>query len=122
MSDSATVVPILKVRDLDRALAFYQTILDAAVAWRYAVEPGQPNPAYAEIRLMGARLHLSSFAGDGAFGTAVYLYCADVDDLAARLDTMGDAWEHGPVDQPWGMRELYLRDPDNNQLRLGSQR
>jgi len=44
----------------------------------------------------------------------------DVESIAARLRALSpDCIEHGPEDQAWGQRELYLRDPDNNQLRLG---
>lgn len=28
--------------------------------------------------------------------------------------------EEGPVNQTWGMREFYVRDPDGNTLRFGS--
>ena len=32
----------------------------------------------------------------------------------------GSPVEEGPVDQTWGMREVYIRDPDGNALRFGT--
>jgi catechol 2,3-dioxygenase-like lactoylglutathione lyase family enzyme len=108
--------PILRVRDIHRAERFYREVLGATANWAW----GEGNPGYRSITVFGAEVHLSSFAGDGAFGTAVYIRVAEVDALAARIGSVApDCIEHGPEDQPWGQRELYLRDPDNNQLRVG---
>lgn len=108
--------PILRCRDIHRAERFYRDALAAAVNWAW----GEGNPGYRSVTLFSAELHLSSFAGDGAFGTAVYIRVEDVDAIAARIRSLApDCIEHGPEAQPWGQREFYLRDPDNNQLRFG---
>lgn len=111
-----TAAPILRCRDILRATRFYEETLQATVNWSW----GEGDPGYRSVTVLGAELHLSSFAGDGAFGTAVYIRLTDVDGLARRLreDAPG-CIEHGPEDRPWGQRELYLRDPDNNRLRIG---
>lgn len=109
--------PIFRCRDIRRAERFYREVLGAAVNWAW----GENNPGYRSITVFGAEVHLSSFAGDGAFGTAAYIRTDDVDAIAARIRSLApDCIEHGPEDQPWGQRELYLRDPDNNQIRLGA--
>lgn len=111
-----TAAPILRCRDIDRAERFYREVLGANVSWAW----GETNPGYRSVTVFGAELHLSSFAGDGAFGTAVYIRVDEVDAIAARIGSLApDCIEHGPADEPWGQRELYLRDPDNNQLRFG---
>lgn len=113
-------VPILKCRDIERTVEFYVGSLGAAENWRWQGSQDSANPAYVSVTLLGCELHLSSFAGDGAFGTAVYIYLDEIDALARRLrDAVPDAVEFGPVDQPWGQREVYVRDPDNNTLRFG---
>lgn len=61
-----------------------------------------------------ARLFLSEHKGDARPDTLVYLHVADVDCIAAELGVT-------PVVQPWA-REIELRDPDGNRLRIGAPR
>ena len=120
------VVPILRVSDAAAAEAFYTGPLGFTVDFRYAA--GSEGPAYLGVSLDGQQVHLSTFSGDSVFGAAVYLYVEDVDALfrrvrAAGLTTPGrpeSPVEDGPIDQTWGMREFYVRDPDRNVLRFGS--
>ena len=120
------VVPILKVTDMARALAFYESTLGFAVDFRYAAGPR--GPWYAGVSLDGHQIHLSTFGGDGVAGTSVYFYVDDADALfdqflAAGLTPPDDPESpvhEGPVTQTWDMREFYVRDPDGNTLRFGS--
>lgn len=120
------VVPIIKVTDLQVAIDFYCATLGFVPEFRYSAGPA--GPYYAGLALEGQQIHLTTFAGDGVRGTAVYFYVEDVDALvgtflAAGLKTPGkpeSPVEDGPVDQTWGMREFYVRDPDGNTLRFGS--
>lgn len=60
----------------------------------------------------GLRLFLSEHRGDARPGTLVYLRVRDVDTLAREFGvTVSDA--------AWA-RELELRDPDGNRLRIGT--
>lgn len=55
-----------------------------------------------------------SFMGEGGSGTPVPDLSIEVDDVEAVLDGMkgaGFAVEYGPVDEPWGVRRFYVRDP-----------
>lgn len=55
-----------------------------------------------------------SFAAEGGSGTPVPDLSIEVDDLDAALERMragGFAIEYGPVDEPWGVRRFYVRDP-----------
>jgi catechol 2,3-dioxygenase-like lactoylglutathione lyase family enzyme len=121
----ARVVPILNVSNMPASLEFY-TRLGFIVEFQYAAGPG--GPWYASVSLDGHQIHLSTFSGDSVRGAATYFYVDDVDALvgrflAAGLRTPGDPHspvEEGPVDQSWGMREFYVRDPDRNALRFGS--
>jgi lactoylglutathione lyase len=42
----------------------------------------------------------------------------DVDAVVARLRAGGHAALVGPVDQPWGERLAYVRDPEGNTVML----
>lgn len=119
------VVPILHVADAAAAEAFYCGRLGFTLDFRHAPAPG--GPAYLGVSLEGHMLHLSTFSGDGVAGAAVYFYVDDVDALFRRVSAAGlkppghpsSPVEDGPVDQTWGMREFYVRDPDGNTLRFG---
>ncbi|MCB2092815.1 MAG: VOC family protein [Rhodobacteraceae bacterium] len=55
-----------------------------------------------------------SAASEGGSGTAVPAVSIEVDDLDAVLDRahqLAAPVEYGPVDEPWGVRRFYLRDP-----------
>jgi catechol 2,3-dioxygenase-like lactoylglutathione lyase family enzyme len=55
-----------------------------------------------------------SFATEGGSGTAVPDLSIEVDDLDTTLDRMKKAdvaIEYGPVDEPWGVRRFFVRDP-----------
>ncbi|WP_309084892.1 VOC family protein [Chelativorans sp.] len=55
-----------------------------------------------------------SFASEGGSGTTVPDLSVEVDDLDAALERMSNAGvpiEYGPVEEPWGVRRFYVRDP-----------
>jgi len=55
-----------------------------------------------------------SFATQGGSGTVTPDLSIEVDDLAVALERMRSAGftiEYGPVDEPWGVRRFYVRDP-----------
>ena len=120
------VVPIFRVADIRSAVEFYCSTLGFATDFSYSTSPD--GPTYAGVSLDGHQVHLSTFGGDGITGTVAYLYVDDVDAifatfLRAGLKTPGkpnSPVEDAPVDQSWGMREFYVRDPDGNTLRFGS--
>src|SRR5262245_65830395 len=80
------VVPILKVSDIRSALEFYST-LGFVADFSYSASPD--GPAYVGVSLDGNQIHLSTFAGDGATGTAAYCYVDDVDVLFHRFQQAG---------------------------------
>jgi catechol 2,3-dioxygenase-like lactoylglutathione lyase family enzyme len=84
-----------------------------------ASESGR-DPSYMGVSRDGAVLHLSSHAGDGVAGGVALLMCDDVDALHAEFVAQGVAIAVGPVDQTWGMREMYVRDPDGNSIRFAA--
>jgi catechol 2,3-dioxygenase-like lactoylglutathione lyase family enzyme len=55
-----------------------------------------------------------SFAREGGSGTPVPDLSVEVDDLDAALHRVKKAnvtVEYGPVDEPWGVRRFFVRDP-----------
>lgn len=103
------VIPVLRVKDADAAAAWYAR-LGFTKEWEHRFEPG--FPAFAEVARGSLRLFLSEHEGDARPGTLVYLRVRDVDAVAAEFGATVE-------DQPWA-REVELRDPDGNRLRVGT--
>ncbi|HVZ30234.1 MAG TPA: VOC family protein [Asticcacaulis sp.] len=63
----------------------------------------------------GARMEVQvSVASEGGSGTPVPDLSIEVDDIdavLAKVKAAGFAVEYGPVDEPWGVRRFYVRDP-----------
>ncbi|MFF7296088.1 glyoxalase superfamily protein [Streptomyces sp. NPDC008265] len=101
------VIPTLRVADAEAAVAWYAGF---AKQWEHRFEPG--FPAFVEVARGGVRLFLSEHTGDARPDTLVYLRVRDVDAVAAEFGVQ-------PEDAPWA-REIELRDPDGNRLRIGT--
>ncbi len=105
-----SVVPFLRVADAEATAEWYAR-LGFAVEWRHRFEPGLP--LFVAISRGDARIFLSEHTGDARPDTLLYLYVEDVDAVATDFGVE-------PADAPYGMREIELRDPDGNRLRLGT--
>ncbi|MEV3987404.1 glyoxalase superfamily protein [Streptomyces sp. NPDC049837] len=109
MDTEEDVIPILHVGDAGAAVAWYER-LGFSRQWEHRFAPDLP--AFVEVARGGVRLFLSEHRGDARPDTLVYLRVRDVDALAAEFGER-------PVDQPWA-REIELRDPDGNRIRVGT--
>ena len=102
-------IPILRVEDAAAAVAWYER-LGFAKQWEHRFEPGLP--AFVEIARGRVRLFLSEHKGDARPDTLVYLRMRDVKAIASEFGVQ-------VKDAPWA-REIELRDPDGNRLRIGT--
>lgn len=62
-----------------------------------------------------------SVASSGGSGMPVPDLSIEVDDLAsihAKLVAAGCTIDYGPVDEPWGVRRLFVRDPFGRLLNI----
>lgn len=100
------IVSNIEVQDAARAQRFYQEVLGLDLlmdhGWIRTYGSGQP---------MTVQI---SFAQQGGSDTPVPDLSIEVDDVDAACEAMkaaGFAIEYGPVDEPWGVRRFYVRDP-----------
>ncbi len=118
--------PGFTVNDLQRSLAWYRDVLGFVVEERWEQDG----------KLTGVSLR----AGDVNFmigqddwkkgrdrskGEGFRLYCTtaqDVDVLAKKIEARGGRLDQEPRDQPWGMRDFALTDPDGFKLTIGANR
>lgn len=120
MANLIQVTPFLHVEDLQRAVTFFTDVLGFALVIRAS------DYAYVHRETVGFRI-LESRGADGAppgnRRFAYYIDVADVDGLYAelkpKLDTLPQRDVYGPVDQPYGQRELLVLAPDGNLLAFG---
>ena len=118
--------PLIQVYDMNESLAFYRDCLGFALV---AVSDVRDAPEgrmfhWAWLRLGGADLMLNTAYDEGerppardpdrqaAHGDAgLFFDCPDVDGAAGLLRSRG-VTGLGPKDAPYGMRQLFVTDPD----------
>jgi catechol 2,3-dioxygenase-like lactoylglutathione lyase family enzyme len=106
------VVPVLRVEDAGRAVAWYER-LGFREEWRHQFEPG--FPWFVSVARGRVRLYLSEHTGDARPDTLIHLYVGDVDAVASEFGVVVD--EEGLAG-----REIALADPDGNRLRIATRR
>ncbi|GJQ26970.1 MAG: hypothetical protein HBSAPP02_20020 [Phycisphaerae bacterium] len=111
-------LPLLRGSSTAVSESFYCGQLGFQLESENRPAPPATDPAFLALIRDGVRLHLSSHAGDGVFGAVVAFAVRDVDALHAEFGSRGVAIALPPIDQTWGNREMYVRDPDGNALRF----
>ncbi|MFE9326208.1 VOC family protein [Nocardia sp. NPDC052278] len=98
---------ILRPADYQVTLAFYRDGLGLAIAREY---PGGTvffaGQSLVEVAAHGGSGKSTTFEG------ALWLQVRDISDAAAELALKGIRIEREPVREPWGLIEMWVRDPD----------
>jgi catechol 2,3-dioxygenase-like lactoylglutathione lyase family enzyme len=115
--------PSFTANDLDRSVEFYRDVLGFGVEETWKNDDG---------RVIGVSLK----AGDVFFmigqddwkkgrdrqkGEGFRIYCEtkkNVDELARQIEAKGGRLDSGPTDQPWGVRDISLTDPDGFKITI----
>ena len=102
------ITPNLACEDPTGMAAFYRYLfdLDFAMNMEFIVtmEPGTATRQPPQVSVLS----------EGGSGTPVPALSIEVDDLdrvITRCRLRGIAIDYGPVEEPWGVRRIYLRDP-----------
>ena len=122
------IIPTVRCTRIKASIAFYTRILD--FEWVDG-DDDQSDPSFSMLIREGDSLILSSHRGDGTFGQAIVVQTNDIENLFRKFRMRGlrtpgnpDAPKEvheGPIDQSWGTREFYVKDPDGNTLRFTQQ-
>jgi glyoxylase I family protein len=120
------MAPLLQVFDMPTSIAFYRDVLGFEVV--STSNPGQDRFGWARLQFNGVELMLNTAYDDDVRppvpdqariaaheDTAIYFGCPDVDAAyahlrARRLDVKS------PTVAPYGMKQLYVTDPDGYNL------
>jgi len=116
------LVPLLQVFDMPTSIKFYRDVLGFEVA--ATSKPGSDDVGWAMLKLDGAELMLNTAYDDDMRppvpdparvaahdDTAIYFGCPDVDAAYQHLLDRGMDVEE-PKIAHYGMKQLYLKDPD----------
>ena len=114
------ITPFMHVQDLEKALIFFIDVLGFETQFRAR------DYAYVHRETAGMRILEQKGADAAPPGTrrfAYYIDVRDVDQLYAelkpKLDTLPTRDVYGPVNQPYGQRELLVLAPDGNLIAFG---
>ncbi|MFF3179730.1 VOC family protein [Rhodococcus pyridinivorans] len=99
---------ILRPRDPEAALEFYGSTLGLAIAREY---PGG-TVFFAGQSLIEIAAHGRSDDSDEMFHGALWLQVRDVYDAEAELALKGVRIVRGAKQEPWGLHELWIADPE----------
>ncbi len=100
------IVADINTTDVEAAKSFYRDVLGLDLLMDHGW-----IATYGSAEEMNIQI---SFASQGGSGTPTPDLSIEVDDLDAALEgmkTAGFAIQYGPVDEPWGVRRFYVRDP-----------
>jgi len=116
----AAPIPILRIFDEAKARAFYLDYLGFVVDWEHRFAPDLP--LYMQVSMGQAVIHLSEHHGDATPGASLRIACDDVDAYCRTLNAKRYAYARpGACDQPWGTRDMDIKDPFANRLTFYSQ-
>ena len=111
------IVANLETSDIGAAKPFYQDVLGLDLLMDHGWLATYGSNATMTVQL--------SFATQGGSGTKVPDLSIEVDDVDAALDRMvasGFLPEYGPVDESWGVRRFFVRDPFGKLVNILSHR
>lgn len=109
------LIPILNVRDVPAAIAYYRDKLGFRLDWEWGDPPG-----FACIDRGSARIFLCQGAQGGP-GMWLCIDVEDVDALHREYQASGAIIRQPPTNFPWGMREMNVEDLDGHRLRMGGE-
>jgi uncharacterized glyoxalase superfamily protein PhnB len=118
MSDKGTaqfsgLTPILYVSDFEASISYYTDKLGFEKAWEW----GEP-PGFGCVARDGVEIFLC-LGAQGQPGMWMSVFVIAVDALYEELLERGAKIVKPPTDQPWGMREFHVEDPNGHTFRFG---
>jgi len=108
-----SLTPILCVRDFAEAMQYYTDKLLFEKLWDW----GDP-PSFGAVRLGRVEIFFC-LGGQGHPGTWLSIFVEDVDNYFEQIKRLGAEVIYGPENEPWGVREIHVRDPNQHVLRIG---
>jgi catechol 2,3-dioxygenase-like lactoylglutathione lyase family enzyme len=113
--DFTSVVPILRIFNIDKAKEFYQDYLGFSQDWEHRYSPDLP--LYQQISRENLIIHLSEHHGDGSPGANIRVMMSGIEEYHKELGGKGYRYMRpGLEDTEHGTRELGVVDPFGNRI------
>ena len=109
--------PVLPCADVSRSKQFYVSKLGFTADYETADESGALR--YAIVSRGNSELHLIRQATAHPQLAYCHILADPIDDLYDECVAAGLTFERAISNQPWGLRDFVIRDPDNNRLEIG---
>jgi catechol 2,3-dioxygenase-like lactoylglutathione lyase family enzyme len=100
------IVPNIQTDDPDAAKRFYEEILGLDVLMDH-----QWIVTYGTTQNMQVQLSFAVHGGSDAPVPDLSIEVDEVDIACEKMQEAGFKIEYGPVNEPWGVRRFYVRDP-----------
>ena len=118
--------PSLTVNDLEKSLGWYRDVLGFAVeeTWKDDGKVVGVSLRAGNVSLMIGQDDWKK-GRDRKKGEGFRIFCntrANIDDLAKRIEAKGGRLDHGPTDEPWGVRDIAVTDPDGFKITIAAQK
>lgn len=111
-----TVIPLLRIFDIEKAKEFYVDWLGFSIDWEHRY--GDNFPVYMQVSKDNILLHLTEHHGDCCPGAKVYIRFAGALQAYHRLLTEKDYRYNKPglEEAPWNALLMEVVDPFGNKL------
>ena len=115
MGTNQTIIPVLRILDVDKAKEFYIGWLGFSIDWEHRF--GENFPLYCQVSRDGIILHLTQHYGDCIPGSRIRIQVNDVRQLHHGLREKDYRYyKPGVENTEWGTIEMPLRDPFGNHI------
>jgi uncharacterized glyoxalase superfamily protein PhnB len=114
-----SIVPYLLYHDLTAAARWLEDVLGAKEAIRFTAPDGEPG----HIEMLVGRQVLMLGRGGSHFGETASITLVFVDDVDRACSTGAEAGGQvleAPVDQPWGLRQAVVADPEGQRWEVSA--
>ena len=115
--------PSFTVNDLEKSLAFYRDVLGFGIEETWKDDDGKVRGVELKAGDVSFMIGQDDWkkGRDRRKGEGFRIFCEtnrDVDAIAKRIEAKGGRLDQGPTDQPWGMRDISLTDPDGFRITI----
>jgi uncharacterized glyoxalase superfamily protein PhnB len=106
------IIPILRVENIQESFRYYteKLLFEKRFAW------GEP-PEFGCVGMGRIEIFFCHNC-QGCKGVWMSIFLDDVSDYLARIEKTGANIIYAPRDEPWGVREFRVQDPDDHVIRF----
>ncbi len=109
------VIPILNVSSVEKSIAHYTQVLGFKADWDWPAD--EADKTFASVTNGAVTVFLCE-GGQGGAGVWTFYHVANIDALHRNYRKTGAEVMQEPRDEPWGMREMLVKDIDGHVMRI----